>query len=400
MISHSWMKRARLALLTGALLSTISCSQLPVRSPFQGPKEPKLGDLPELSQSNSAEQLKVVWSAHPVSKQERFSKLVPYVTDSVIYTADHDGHVVAMNRDNGKKIWKSKVKHGLAAGPTLVDGALIVATQNASVMALSATSGKLMWEAKVPSEVLAPPSGQQGIVLVHAIDGSLTALDVKQGHELWQVEQNVPSLTLHYLSAPVIVNDMVLAGFSSGKLMAFNLHSGLVEWERTITLPRGRSELQRMVDITADPMIAGDTVYVVTYQGKLAAVDIATGTLNWEREISAYQNMAIDGQHLYITDNSYDLWAIDKDTGATQWKQSALETRYITGPCVVDNRVVVADRGGYLHVLSSQDGHLLDRYAFKGKFFQNPVTLGNQLLVANSKGKMAVLTLDHSDSAS
>lgn len=392
---YFWMKKAALATLgCAALLSTVSCNQLPFRSPFDGPKEPELGELPTLSEAPSAETLKVVWSAHPLSKQDRFAKLLPTVSGDTIYTADHAGHVVAMSRSDGKTLWKTKVKPALTAGPALVEGSLIVATDDATVMAINAMTGKIQWESKVPSEVLASPTGQEGIVIAHAIDGSLTALDLKQGNTLWQVEQTVPSLTLHYLSAPVVVGDKVLAGFSSGKLMAFNLHTGLVEWERTITLPRGRSELQRMVDITADPLMTDDTIYVVTYQGKLAAVDIATGALNWDLEISAYQNMAMDAEHIYVTDNNYDLWAIDKYSGATRWKQNALESRYITGPCVMNNRVVVADRGGYLHMLSTDSGHLIDRYEFNGKIFQNPVTLGRQMLVSNHRGKMAVLTLD------
>jgi hypothetical protein len=55
----------------------------------------------------------------------------------------------------------------------------------------------------------------------------------------------------------------------------------------------------------------------------------------------------------------------------------------------------VADRGGYLHILSTDSGHILDRHAFKGKFFQNPVTLGDQLLVSNHRGKMTVFNVEH-----
>lgn len=383
-------------LVATCLISTVSCSQIPVRNPFEGRKEPKLGALPEIAQFDEAgsASLQSQWSTHPVGKQQRFTKLTPEVTDNIIFAADKSGQVVAVSRDSGKKLWQTKCRHALTAGPTLIEQSLIVATQDAMIMALDPQSGKKRWETKVPSEVLSPPTGQQGMVLVHAIDGSLTAIDLLQGHTVWQVEQDVPALTLHYSSAPVVVGDLVLAGFSTGKLLAVNLHSGLVEWDRTIAVGRGRSEIQRMVDITADPLVSDDTVYVITYKGKLASVDIPTGALNWERDISAYQNMAMDDERLYITDINHDILAVEKSSGATLWKQSDLANRYVTGPCVVQNRVVVADRGGCLHVLSGENGHIIGRTALKGKFYQNPLSLGDEVLVSNHRGKMTVLAVE------
>lgn len=394
--SH-WLKSI---VIGGAILSTVSCSQIPVRSPFEGPKEPKLGALPQVAQTDESASLSMRWSAHPVSKQERFAKLIPEATHDTIYTADHAGHVAAVSRESGKTLWKVTLKHPLTAGPSLVEQSLIVASEDASVIALDPMTGKQRWISKVPSEILAPPTGEQGIVLVHAIDGSLTALDLLKGHTVWQIEQAVPSLTLHYSSAPVVVNDLVLVGFASGKLLAVNLHSGLIEWDRTISLARGRSELQRMVDITADPLVSDGAVFVVTYQGKLASIDIETGALNWERDVSAYQNMALDRERLYITDIKHDVIAIDKESGSTLWKQSDLAIRYVTGPCVVNDRVIVADRGGYLHMMSAENGHILGRYSFNGKVYQNPVTLGNSVLVSNHRGKMAVLALEQPPTSS
>jgi outer membrane protein assembly factor BamB len=385
------LKKAGGILIVSALLCDLTgCGQSPIRNPLGGNNEPKLGALPATEKKNPR-LAKVMWSSGALGKPQRFAKLNPYVNGPVVYAADHSGKIIALDRHSGKKIWTVSTGEKFTAGPTLVNGSLLLATSDAKIISYAADSGTQMWEAKVTSEVLAPPSGSQGMVLVHAIDGSISALDAKNGEVRWRVDQSAPSLTLRFSSTPIIAGDKVLVGSAAGKLLALNIQSGLIEWERNITQPRGRSELQRMVDITADPLVKGDVAYVVTYQGKLAAVNVNSGNLLWERDVSSYQNMAIDNHHLYITDNTHTLWAIDRQNGSTLWKQAALGERYITGPAVVDNKVVVADRGGYLHFLSAKDGHVLSNLSVSGKFYQNPQTVGHEIIVNMHNGKLAAI---------
>jgi outer membrane protein assembly factor BamB len=101
--------------------------------------------------------------------------------------------------------------------------------------------------------------------------------------------------------------------------------------------------------------------------------------------------MAFDYHHLYITDNNNCLWAIDRQTGSTMWKQASLSERYITGPAVVNNMVVVGDRGGYIHFIAPNTGHLLNRVHVAGKLYQNPLGMGNEVLVSAHNGKIAAV---------
>lgn len=386
-------KYSKNAFLACLILGLAGCGQSPVRNPFAGRSEPKLGDLPNMvSEPQGAP--RVVWSTGALTKQERFTKLKPYAHGGILYAADKSGKVIAMDSTSGKKIWSKNTKNKFTAGPHLADNLLLLATSNAKIVALNASNGQLVWEANVASEVLASPTGQNGVVLAHANDGSVTALNAKTGEKMWEVDQATPSLSLHFNSAPVVVGDRVLVGFSTGKLLALNLQTGVIEWERAIALPHGRSELQRMVDITADPIIDKENVYVITYQGKMAAVNIATGNLVWDRDISSYQNMAQHGDLLFVTDNAHNLWAINKQTGATYWKQASLAQRYITGPSVVSGLVAVADRGGYVHFLSLDKGHLVNRTHLSGKIYQGPITVQNELIVHAHNGKVAAITVD------
>ena len=59
-----------------------------------------------------------------------------------------------------------------------------------------------------------------------------------------------PSLTLRG-SAPLIVDDRnrVFASFSNGEVKAYNVKTGAMLWTSRLSLPKGSSELERMVDI-------------------------------------------------------------------------------------------------------------------------------------------------------
>lgn len=214
------IKVTSVALILGGLLNLSGCSQSPVRNPFVGRVEPKLGELPTLSAVS--DKASVDWSSTLLSKQDRFSKLKPLVVAQTIFAADHAGKVAALAKDTGRKKWTINTGKNFIAGPTLVNNTLLLTTKDAYVVAFDAASGHQLWESKVTSEVLAPPAGAHGTVLVHAIDGTVTALSAKNGEELWHVAQSTPSLTLRYSSAPVIADKVALVGFAAGKLLAFS----------------------------------------------------------------------------------------------------------------------------------------------------------------------------------
>lgn len=395
LIKNNKLKKSISFLLIATGLGLAGCGQSPVRNPFAGRSEPQLGALPPVVEMAEARPsaMKIVWSNGALSKQVRFSKLQPYLTGERVFAADHSGKVVALDRLSGKSVWKTSTGKKFSAGPFLVEDHLFLTTSDAKIVAFDARSGREIWEKKVSSEVLAPLAGDQGIVVAHATDGSVTALTVGEGTEVWRVDHSTPALTLRFCSAPVVVDDKVLVGFATGKMLAFDLHTGTIAWERAISVPRGRSEIQRMVDISADPIVIGEHVYAITYQGKLAAVNVTTGELSWERDLSSYQNMAHDENVLFITDNEHHLWAIDRFSGAIVWKQEALAKRYITGPAVINDRVVVADRAGYLHHIAIANGHVIDREHISGKFYQSPMKMGDALLVSGFSGKIVALKL-------
>ena len=386
------MTRSKFLLTLSLALLLAGCGNNSIRNPLKSTPKTVLGPLPQLQEHTSA---KMLWRQKTTRGASYFNKITPEVTDHIVYQADHTGLLVAIDKRNGQKIWRQKTGLPISSGPSLVGNHLLVGTKNGEVVAFDPAHGERAWLAKVPSEVLAPPQGNDKVILVSTIDGHLTALDVNNGQQLWQYERTaVPNLILRGGSAPAMVGSHAYAGFANGKFVALNLQDGNIDWEKTITTPRGRSELQRMVDIQANPVIVGDDVYVASYQGHVTALNLESGQVNWQRQLSSYKDMTVDGHALYITDNDFQVWALDRTHGGTLWKQAQLEKRIITAPSLAKDYLVVGDHGGYVHWLRKSDGQLMGRYPIGQRILQKPIAQGNVVYVTGADGEMIALSLE------
>jgi outer membrane protein assembly factor BamB len=192
----------------------------------------------------------------------------------------------------------------------------------------------------------------------------------------------------------VISGDEVFAGLADGKLVSLNLKDGSLLWEETVATPQGRSELERMVDVDANPLVMKDTVYAVAYQGRVVALERSSGRELWSRDISSFQNMTADDHALYISDAQGDIWAFDRASGAALWKQEKLRHRGLSAPVLFDKYIVVADFQGYLHWLARDDGRLVGRYHVSDSaIVGTPFVADDRLYVLESDGAVVALRL-------
>jgi outer membrane protein assembly factor BamB len=203
----------------------------------------------------------------------------------------------------------------------------LVSTSDAQVLALSIEDGSIVWRTQVSSEVLAVPRIDLGVVVIQTVDGAITGLSGEDGHQLWVSDHSVPVLTLRGTSTPAVERGIVVSGFPSGKVVALTTEKGLQVWETNIAIPQGRSELERLVDVDADPVIVGTTVYVVSYQGKIAIIDYKTGISAGPATCRLCRS-GVDFAQVYVMDSRSELG----DTGASVWKQDKLHNRALTAP--------------------------------------------------------------------
>ena len=339
--------------------------------------------------------LKKLWSTSVgVGNDEQFIHLVPAVDDMQVFIADRKGRVVALDVETGKQNWSVKTGVAISAGPGVGEDLVLVGTSDAEILALSAVDGTLLWKVEVSSEVLSVPQVDIGKVIVQTVDGNVAGLDAADGHQLWMHDRSIPVLTLRGTSTPAVQQGVVVVGYANGKLAALSAEKGFIAWETSISIPKGSSEIDRIVDIDGDPVIVGTAVYVTTYQGRIAVVDLQNGDPGWTRDMSSHVGLGVDFSQVYVTDDQSHVWGLARSTGATEWKVETLGNRGLTAPEPFEDYIAVGDVEGYVHLLSRYDGHIAARERVDRKGISSKLLASNGVLyVYGNSGKLAAFVL-------
>lgn len=320
--------------------------------------------------------------------------LAPRVQGDRVYLADAGGEVSALAAADGKQSWEVRLEDELTGGPGSGAGLVLLGNAEGQVIALDEADGKERWRARLSSEVLSAPVASNGVVIARTGDGQVYGLDAADGKQLWHTGRDVPILTLRGNAAPVLSNGRVLVGLEGGRLLSLDINSGRTVWETVVTVPSGRSELERVADLDGSPQIRNRTVYVASYQGVVAALGEASGTRIWQRKISSYNGLAVDLRRVYVSDEEGTLWALDADTGAVVWSNKTLAWRGLSAPAVLGDTVVVGDAEGYLHFFAAETGKPVARTRVGSDAIQAaPSVVGDQLYVLGAGGEFAVITL-------
>ncbi|MBV2133856.1 outer membrane protein assembly factor BamB [Pseudomonas sp. MAP12] len=311
-----------------------------------------------------------------------------------LFAADIEGLVVAMNRETGKVLWEQELDKPVSGGVGAGYGLVLVGTLKGQVIALDSATGEVKWQAPVGSEVLSAPANNGDVVVVQTQDDHVFGLDAATGERRWSYESTPAVLTLRGTSAPVVTNRLAVAGLSSGKVVALDIQRGIPVWEQRVAMAKGRSELERMVDIDGGLLLSGGTLYVVTYQGQLAALDLQSGRPLWQRDASSYVGVAAGFGNVYVSEASGTVEGIDERSTSALWSNDALARRQLSSPVAFSSNVAVGDLEGYLHLLSQVDGRFVGRERVDSDGLRaRPLVVGDWLYAYGNSGKLVAYTL-------
>lgn len=322
--------------------------------------------------------------------KERVGDARPYVfspafDDGALYAAAANGAVTAFGA-NGRELWRNQTNRPLSGGVGARNDYILAGTRKGQVIALDGR-GEVRWIAQLSSEVLAPPQYADGLVIARSGDGRVYGLSATDGARKWVYQRATPALTVRSFGGVLVTRGAVFAGFPGGKVVALNLQNGALGWEGTVAQPRGATELERVADVTSLPVLDGNQVCAVAYQGRIACFDASRGTPLWARDVSSVSGLAVAGAVVYVTDDRGAVIALDKSSGSSLWKQDKLTDRRVSGPLVYGNYVVVGDLEGYVHVINREDGAFAARIATDGSAIAStPIALENAVLVQTRKG--------------
>lgn len=337
---------------------------------------------------------KVIWQTNTGNhSKKQYVKIHPVISGNTIFVAGGSS-ATALDKSSGKVYWRTPVADTVTAGVNVGNGMVFVGTQNGNAIALDQASGKPRWVQSLSSEVVSVSSAQNNMVVFRTNDGKAHGLSTATGEVLWQQSRKTPILSLRGASVPVVSGNNVIIGFDNGKLTAFDMQAGHAVWEAILGVPRGRTELDRVVDIDGKIKLVGSKLYAATYNGQIAAINVQNGGVQWSKGYSTDTGVDADGGSVYTVSEKGDIFRLSSANGNPIWKMDDLERRRPTAPSVIGSRIVVGDYDGYLHFINTANGKFAARARGDSRGYTvSPLVDGNMVYAFGKSGVLTAISL-------
>jgi len=398
-------RQIRLLVWFLALLAMSGCSW------FGGDDEPEEIKPNPLPRINEEIRLAVLWSQKiGGGSDDRAITLRPAIIDGRVFAASADGKIKALTTDTGRIIWEAEINDfytkeellfGFSKGLDAITGGVgaggdlvVVGTGSGEILALNQSDGSLAWKSRVASEVLSPPQIDDDLVVVQSIDGKVTAYDAIDGSRKWIYTTNIPSLTLRGTATPIISGDVILVGFSSGRVTLLERETGFSGFDLRVGVAQGGSDLERLVDIDGAMAMENGRLYAASFQGRVIGIDIASGRILWSEEASSVSGVGAGFGNVYLASSDSQISAYNADNGREVWRIDALLHRDITAPVAVGSYLAFTDSEGYLHLMAQSDGRFVGRRKIDGSGVRSGVVEeGGRLYAIGNNGSLFVLEI-------
>ena len=333
------------------IISLSSCSSIAFwQSDEIDPDEPR-----ELLDFNESFEFVENWETK-FKGEHTLNNFIPAFSGTNLFFVDPEGNVKNLDIDSGEVLWESQLETTISSGIVAGFGRLFLSDNQGNLICLDQDNGIILWKSFAGGEVLANVDVDAGLVIAKTASGFLNAFNIETGSEEWSYRSQAPNLTVRGSSSPVINENIVYATFDNGRLGAFNLKTGLPIWDGAISFTEGVSELDNLIDADSTPVLDGNRIYTVNFQGNLSVFDSAQRRAVWEsKESSFYEPFILRGVLGIISADS-NISTYSSRTFEESWKQDEYALRELTNPETFKGYILVGDLEGYIHALDPLTG--------------------------------------------
>ncbi len=270
----------------------------------------------------------------------------PALWHGTVYFGSGDGNIYALNAANGAVQWKFKTGDVVHASPAISGGTLFIGSWDSYFYAIDAVSGKEKWRFKTGEDpaihnqvgIQSSAAVVDGVVYFGCRDSHLYALDAITGKVRWSFSTG----SSWVISSPAVLNGRIyFATSDTATFYALDARSGKQVFTLKFHFP-----------FFSSPAIAGNTAYIGSHNGKLIAINLATGARAWEfqtdasrQKLSAFSKP--DGSPNYSAAFASDFYD-DVIVGVTRMQSVGT---ILSSPVVADRAVYFGSNDGNLYAL-------------------------------------------------
>ena len=177
-------------------------------------------------------------------------------------------------------------------------------------------------------------------------------------------------------SSPAVANGTVYFGSRDGKLYAIDAATGSKRWA-----------FQTDSWVESSPAVAGGMVFVGSNDGKLYALDAATGEKLWEFQTKNFvmSSPAVAGGRIYFGSGDSHVYALETQTGTKLWSYKTAGA-ILASPVVVNGILYVGEMNRFFYALDAVSGKLRLRFKAYGNPMASPAASGNTIYFPTASG--------------
>ncbi|KZX92230.1 pyrrolo-quinoline quinone, partial [Erythrobacter sp. HI0019] len=337
------------------------------------------------------------------SQRRRFGA-APVVGGGMLFAVGSDGVVSAFDAATGAARWSYNpgVESALrdsafGGGVSYADGKVYMTDGVGDVAALDAASGSVVWKVRPSGPLRGSPTVAFGSVFVMTQDDQIFALDAADGSVLWQDTGSSTQAGVFGVAAPAAAQGTVIAGYSSGELIAHRYENGRTLWADALALTSISTQVGSLTDIDADPIIDNGRVYALGQGGRMAAYELVTGQRIWELNLAGISTPAIAGEWIFTLTDDARLLAIARSTGKVRWLTQLPRWRdekdkkgpiFWSGPVLAGNNLWAVSSEGEVYRISSAEGSASLFTDLDEPVSLAPIVANNTLYILDDSGRI------------
>jgi outer membrane protein assembly factor BamB len=186
--------------------------------------------------------------------------------------------------------------------------------------------------------------------------------------------------------SPIVVRSTVYVMSNDAKVFAINSETGNVKWKRRI----GKLS-------ASAPAFAHDRLYVTTLEpGQAVAMNAKTGKVLWRRQLPGRSESSplVHGGRVFFGAESGEVFALDEKNGKIVW-QVPTGGNVKAGPAFHDGTLFVGNYAGQMYALRAKDGavrwqasDLGAGFGRSGRFYSTPAVEFGRVYAGNADGRV------------
>ena len=338
------------------------------------------------------------------SKKQRLAAS-PVVGAGQLFVMDTEGTVHAFDAQTGASRWRTTfaVKGEgqntvYGGGAAYADGRVYITTGMGEVAALDAKDGSIAWKVKPAGPLRGSPTIAFNQIFVMTMDNQVHALNAADGATLWNETASSGQTGVFGVAAPAAGQGTIVAGFSTGELVAYRYENGRQLWSDALARTSLSTTVGVLTDIDADPIIDRGRIFALGQGGRMAAYELVTGQRIWELNLAGISTPAIAGDWIFTLTDDGKLLCIQRATGKVRWltqlarfenEEKKKNPIFWTGPVLAGDRLWFANSNGEVYSAGVNDGAPVLYTDLKQPITLAPIVAGETLYILDDSGRIS-----------